>query len=249
MIEFEGQKVLVTGGSRGIGRAITLAFAEAGADVAVNYLRDHASAEETQKLVEEKGRQCLILQTNVAEFDHVDRMFDELGEAWDGKLDHMVSNAASGVLRRAMTMKRKHWDWTMNINARSLLKLTQRAEKMMREGSSIVALSSLGSFKAIPDYAAVGASKGALESLARHLAVELAPRIRVNIVCGGLVDTDALTHFPDRERMLETDKERNPMGRHVEPEDLANAVLYLCSPISKMVVGHRLVVDGGHSIA
>lgn len=248
MIDFQGRKVLVTGGSRGIGRAITLAFADAGADVAVNYLRDHASAEETKALVEERGRKCLVLQTNVAEDAHVDRMFDELGEAWEGQMDHMVCNAASGVLRPALEMKRKHWDWTMNINARSLLKLTQRAEAMMSEGSAIVALSSLGSFMAIPDYAAVGASKGALEALARHLAAELAPRIRVNIVCGGLVDTDALKHFPDREGMLEADKKRNPMARHVEPEDLANAVLFLCSPMAKMIVGHSLVVDGGHSI-
>lgn len=247
MIDFKGAKVLVTGGSRGIGRVTALSFARAGADIAVNYMRDHEAAERTAAEIRELGRDCLVIQTNVAEDSHVDRMFDQIQEEW-GSLDHLISNAASGVLRPALQLKRKHWDWTMNINARALLKLTQRAVPLMKPGSSIVGISSLGSIMAIEDYAAVGASKAALEALVRHLAVELAPEIRVNAVCAGLVDTDALTHFPQREKMLEHDLERSPMKRHVEPQDIADTCLYLCSDMARMVVGHSLVLDGGYTL-
>jgi enoyl-[acyl-carrier protein] reductase III len=247
VMEFKDAKVLVTGGSRGIGKVTALAFANAGADVAVNYMRDHEAAEKTAEEIRELGRECLVLQTNVAEDAHVDRMFDEIEATW-GRLDHMVSNAASGVLRPALKLKRKHWDWTMNINARSLLKLTQRAVPLMRPGSTIVGISSLGSFMAIEDYAAVGASKAALEALIRHLAVELAPDIRVNAVTAGLVDTEALNHFPQREKMLEHDLLRSPMKRHVEPQDIADAVLFLSSGMAKMVVGHSLLLDGGYHL-
>lgn len=248
MIDFQGQRVLVTGGSRGIGKAIALAFAGAGADVAVNYLRDHEAAERTAEEVRALGRECLVIQTNVAEDSHVDRMFSEIKEAWGGRLDHLVSNAASGVLRPALQIKRKHWDWCMNINARALLTLVQGAEPMMREGSSVVGISSLGSFMAIEDYTAIGASKAALEGLVRHLAAELAPRIRVNAVTAGLVDTDALKSFPKRETMMAEDLDRSPMKRHVEPQDIADAVLFLCSDMAKMVVGHSLVLDGGYHL-
>lgn len=247
-MEFKDARVLVTGGSRGIGRAIALAFARQGAHIAINYLRNHEAAEATAAEIKALGRECLIVQTNVAEDEHVDRMFDTLAEAWGGKLDHLVSNAASGVLRPAMQLGKKHWDWAMNINARPLLRLAQRAVPMMGEGSTIVALSSLGAFMAIPDYAAVGSSKAALEALARHLAVELAPKIRVNVVSGGVVDTEALQHFPMREQILQNDLDRSPMKRHVEPSDLADAVLFLASRHSRMIVGQTLIVDGGYSL-
>ncbi len=247
MIDFSGQRILVTGGSRGIGRAISLAFARAGGDVAINYLRDHEAAETTAGEIRALGRECLVFQCNVAEDDHVERMFGELREKWD-RLDHLVSNAASGVLRPAMQLKKKHWDWTLGINARALLALAQQAVPLMREGSSIIGMSSLGSFMAIPDYTVVGASKAALEAVVRHLSVELAPKIRVNAVSGGLVDTDALKHFPRRDQMMAEDLARSPMKCHVGPEDLAGAVLYLCSPMARMVVGHTLIVDGGYHL-
>lgn len=246
-MEANGKKVLVTGGSRGIGKEIALSFAREGADLAINYLRNHEAAEATAEEIRALGRECLVIQTNVGEDKHVARMFEEIQASWD-HLDVVVSNAASGVLRPALELKPKHWDWTMNINARALLSVARRAVPMMREGASIVGISSLGSFMAIPDYAAVGASKAALEALIRHLAVELAPKVRVNAVTAGLVDTEALEHFPHREEMLRHDLERCPMGRHVEPKDIADAVLFLCSEQARMVVGHSLILDGGLSL-
>jgi len=119
----------------------------------------------------------------------------------------------------------------------------------MPEGSSIVAVSSLGSTRVLENYVLVGTSKAALESLVRYLSVELAPRgIRVNAVSAGVVDTKALDHFPNKEQMLEAARTRTPAGRMVEADDVADAVLFLCSPQAEMVRGHTLVVDGGYSL-
>jgi enoyl-[acyl-carrier protein] reductase III len=248
-MEFEGKKAFVTGGTRGIGRAIALALAEAGADVAVNFLRNRAPAEETRALVEETGRRCLILKGNVADHDHIHRMYETIREEF-GRLDLLVSNAASGVLKPAVELTQKHWRWTMDINAGALLLMAQHIVDLMgEEGGKIVAVSSLGAIRAIPNYTAVGASKAALESLVRHLAAELAGRgVNVNAVSAGTVDTDALKHFPNREEMLSTTVERTPAGRLVTPEDVANAVLFLCSDRASMIQGHTLVIDGGYSI-
>ena len=161
----------------------------------------------------------------------------------------LVHNAATGVIRPALETDDKHWDWTHHANARALLSLARAAAPQMPNGSSIVGISSLGSTRVLEDYVLVGTSKAALEALVRYLAVELAPRgIRVNAVSGGVVDTAALDHFPNRAQMLEWGKKRTPAGRLVEPKDIADAVVFLCSPESEMIRGHILVVDGGFSL-
>jgi enoyl-[acyl-carrier protein] reductase III len=166
-----------------------------------------------------------------------------------GPLDAVVHNAATGVARAALDVEPKHWDWTLNANARAFLSLAKAVVPSMPSGSSIVAMSSLGATRVLENYVLVGASKAALESLVRYLAVELAPLgIRVNAVSAGLVETAALDHFPNREQMLRTGRERTPAGRMVEPRDVAEAVAFLCSPGAEMVRGHTLVVDGGFSL-
>jgi enoyl-[acyl-carrier protein] reductase III len=160
----------------------------------------------------------------------------------------LVHAAATGVIRPALETEDKHWDWTLSANARALLSLTRAAAPRMPEGSSIVAISSLGSERVLEDYTLVGASKAALEALVRYLAVELAPRgIRVNAVSAGVVETGALEHFPQKDAMLEMGR-RNPVGRFVTPEDVAACVTFLCSPEAEMVRGQTLVVDGGWSL-
>jgi enoyl-[acyl-carrier protein] reductase III len=240
---FAGASVLVTGGSRGIGKAIALRFAREGASrVAIGYFRSDAAAEETAGELRALGAEAVLVRGNVAS-ERVAREVVELGP-----LDVLVHNAATGVIRSALESEVKHWDWTHATNARALLSLTRAAAPAMPAGASIVALSSLGAARVLENYALVGTSKAALESLVRYLAVELGPRgIRVNAVSGGVVETGALDHFPNREAMLEIGA-RNPAGRIVTPDDVAGAVCFLCSPEAEMIRGQVLVVDGGFSL-
>jgi enoyl-[acyl-carrier protein] reductase III len=237
--------VLVTGGSGGIGRAVCAALAP-GAKVIFTYLRDPAAARATAAAIRAAGGEPLAVRANLEEESGADAAAQAVG---DGPLHVLVSNAASGVLRPLAEMEARHWDWTLNVNARALLLLARRLAGRMPRGSSIIAVSSLGAVRAIPNYGAVGASKAALESLARHLAAELAPKgIAVNIVSPGVVETKALRHFPNRAELLADARRRTPAGRHVTPEDVAGVVRFLASPEARMIVGQTLVVDGGFSI-
>ena len=244
-MRFDGKSVLVTGGSRGIGRGIALRFAELGAArVAISYLRNDAAAEETAKALEQAGAEPLLLRGNLGDPGKAAALVEQAGP-----LDVLVSNAATGVIRPALEIEEKHWDWTLNANARALLTLTRHAAPSMPEGSSIVAISSLGSQRVLDDYVVVGVSKAALEALVRYLAVELAPKgIRVNAVSAGLVETGALEYFENREVMLDYYRSRTPAGRLVEPGDVADAVCFLASPAADMIRGQTIIVDGGYSV-
>ncbi|MFD1739696.1 enoyl-[acyl-carrier-protein] reductase FabL [Bacillus salitolerans] len=245
------QKVaLVTGSSRGIGKAIALRLAKQGYDIIVNYARSKSAAEETAREIEALGRKAVVIKANVGKPEKIKEMFAEIDEHFD-RLDIFVSNAASGVLRPLMELEESHWDWTMDINSKALLFCAQEAAKRMEKsnGGKIVSLSSLGSIRYLENYTTVGVSKAAVESLTRYLAVELAPKnIVVNAVSGGAVDTDALKHFPNREELLEDARQKTPAGRMVEPEDLVNTVMFLLSDEASMIRGQTIIVDGGRSL-
>ena len=243
-MSFEGKSVLVTGGSRGIGKAISLRFAGQGARrIAVSYLRNDNAAEETADEIRKLGAEAVLLRGNLGDPDKTKALLEEAGP-----LDVIVSNAATGVIRPFQELDEKHWDWTLNANARALFTIAREAAPAMPAGSSIVAISSLGADRVLDNYMLVGVSKATLEALVRYLAVELAPQdIRVNAVSAGLVETGALDYFPNREEMLRFYRERTPAGRLVEPEDVAEAVCFLASPAAAMVRGQTLVVDGGYS--
>ena len=245
-----GRLALVTGGARGIGRATCLQLAREGADVAIGYVRNEEAAHETKRLVEAEGRRALLVKGHLGDTDHVNRVVDAAVEGLGG-LDLVVSNAASGVIRPALEVTARHWDWTLDINARAFLLLAQRAVPHLeaRGGGSLVAISSLGAGRTLPNYVLVGTSKAALESLVRYLGVELAGRgIRVNGVSGGVVETDALDHFENREQMLRNAREHTPAGRILQPDDLARVVAFLCTADADMIVGQILVVDGGYGL-
>ena len=242
---FEGKSVLVTGGSRGIGRAISLRFAQHGARrVAVSYLRNDTAAEETAEEIRKLGAEPVLLRGNLGDPEKTKALLEEAGA-----LDVIISNAATGVIRPFQELDEKHWDWTLNANARALFTIAREASPAMPAGSSIVAISSLGSDRVLDNYVLVGVSKATLEALVRYLAVELAPQdIRVNAVSAGLVETGALDYFPNREEMLRFYRERTPAGRLVEPEDVAEVVCFLASPAAAMIRGQTLIVDGGFSL-
>jgi len=247
-VSLEGKVALVTGGGRGIGRAIALKLASQGADIIVNFFRRRSTAEQTAKDIEALGVKAEIIRANVGEEAKIDEMFDTIGNKF-GRLDILINNAASGVGRPVTDIDVKAWEWTMDINARACLLCAQRATKLMEgRGGKIVSISSLGSFLVWPTYAIVGVSKAALEALTRYLAIELAPRgICVNAVAASFVETEALKFYFD-EGLNEDNIPVTPVGRIVNPEDVANVVAFLCSEEAFMIRGQTIIVDGGFSV-
>lgn len=243
------QKVaLVTGSSRGLGKALAIALAEQGYDIVVNYARSKTAALDTVKEIEARGQKALLVRANVGDVDKLRGMFETIKEEF-GRLDVFVSNAASGVLRPIMELEESHWDWTMNINAKAMLFGAQEAAKLMDKGGKIVGVSSLGSIRYLENYTTIGVSKAAVESLTRYLAVELAPKgISVNTVSGGALDTEALMHFPNREELLNDARVNTPAGRMVEIDDMVKAALFLISDQADMIRGQTIIVDGGRSV-
>lgn len=247
-VDLQGKVALVTGGSRGIGKAVALRFAEHGADVVVNYVRHRRDAEACAELLEARQVRSMVIKANVANDEDVESMFEQIASRF-GRLDILVSNAASGVLKPALELSSRHWNWAMDINARAMLTLARCGVPLMPAGGRMIAVSSLGAVRAIENYTAVGSSKAALESLVRHLAVELGPRgIHVNTISAGAVDTEALKKFPNRNEILDTALRKTPMGRLTTPEDVADVALFLCSELATMIQGQTIVVDGGYSI-
>ncbi len=244
-----GKVALVSGAARGIGRAIALKLAREGCDVAANYYNSADEAEALCMEIRALGRRACAIPGSVGIPDSVDEIFAEFGRHFD-RLDILVSNAASGVLKPTVEMTLKHWRWCMETNALALNLLTQRGLPLMAPGARIVAMSSLGAQRAMPGYGFIGASKAALEALVRALAQELGPRgICVNTVSAGVVDTDALKYFPNREELLANFSQRTPSGPVLTPQDVAGAVFLLCLPEAGMINGHTLVVDGGFAIS
>ena len=238
---------LVTGGSRGIGRAISLELARRGADVAFNYLRDHEAAAAAEEEISALGVRCLKVRAHLGDVEKIRTLFDRVGSAF-GRLDILINNAASGVQRTAAELTDKHWQWTMNVNARAPWLCAIEASRIMEEGGRIVNITSQGSQRVLPYYFSVGTSKAALEAITRYLAVELAPKgISVNAVSGGYMETSALDHFPNRDDMVEASRS-TPAGRALTPGDVARVVAFLCTDEAEMIRGQVVVVDGGFSL-
>jgi len=239
-MSLEGASVLVTGGTRGIGLAIARRLVRDGAGrVVLGYLRNDEAAEKAAEEIRAAGADVDLVRGNVASETTVGKI------AAAGPYRVVVHNAATGVIRPALETEDKHWDWTLNANARSPLAIARATVPAMDEGSAIVAISSLGAQRVLDNYVLVGTSKAALESVVRYLGVELAPRgVRVNAVSAGVVETEALEWFPNKDEMLAT-ADRTPAGRLVEPDDVAGAVSFLCSGDAKMICGQTLIVDGG----
>jgi len=252
MISLAGKVALVTGASRGIGRACALRLAEAGADVVVNYLTSQRAAAETAERIRALGRRAAIVKADVAEPDDVEQMIAFIGERFE-RLDILVSNAATGGFRALAQSTPTHFAATMNANARALITLVQQAMPLLKRPerrAKVIALSSHGSHLALPHYGLIGASKAALESLTRHFALELGDSgINFNVVLAGLVATDSTRQVPDADAVFRRAREKTMVGdRRLTADDVADGVIFLASSLSDLVQGQTLVVDGGEGI-
>jgi enoyl-[acyl-carrier protein] reductase III len=249
-VALTGKVALVTGASRGIGRAIALKLAAAGCDLAAVYFNAHEQARTLCDEAGAMGRRAVAIAANVGSPESVAETFGEFSRHFS-RLDIVISNAASGVLKPALQLTLKHWRWCMETNALALNLLAQRAAPLMQPDGRIIAISSLGARFALPDYGFIGASKAALEALVRSLAMELGRTrgIRVNAVSAAAIDTDALKAFPARAQMLREFAQRTALGPELLPAHVADAVFLLCLPEAAMITGQTLVVDGGFSIS
>lgn len=249
----EGKTALITGGSRGIGRAIALALAREGSDIAFTYFRNRQAAERTEVEIRAAGRQVLVSRVNLAAHGDIDRLFEDIGKTF-GRLDIFVSSAVSATLRPVLELKSRHWDHILSANLTAFFECCRRSVELMSGGPGvIVAISSLGGREYAPGYAALGVAKAGVETLARYLAVELAARsINVNVVCPGLVDTEALRAFcsvvPDLDQYKQSLIERTPTKRMGTPEEIARVVVFLCSPQAEWIRGQTITADGGLSL-
>ena len=246
LFTLSGQVVLVAGGTRGIGRAITLRCARAGAKVVALYVRNQEAAEELTALATAEQLEVAVLRADLT----MDKSHAVIRESlFDMQLTGFVCCAATGIHKPFTELTTRHFDFTFALNVRAFFSMVQFVLPLMGNGGSIVALSSEGAVHAYPTYSLVGASKGALESLCRHMAVELADQgVRVNILSPGSVLTDAWDSFPDKEQRLQQALSRSPMKKLTTPEEVALAAQFLLCDASNGVNGHTLVVDGGQRI-
>lgn len=252
MIDLTGQVALVTGSSRGIGRACALRLAQAGADVVINYVSSRAAAEEVAGRVLAMGRRAAIVKADISEPDDVAEMAAYVGDTF-GRLDVLISNAATGGFRPLLAMTSRQFHSAFSTNVEALLHLLRAVVPLFKRSGGrkkIIALSSHGSRYALPMYGLVGMTKAALESLVRQAAMELGPsNVNVNALLSGLVDTDAVREIPGRDRIFERRRERSLTGdRQLELDDVADVALFLASPLSDLVQGQTLVVDAGTSV-
>lgn len=243
--------VLICGGSRGIGRAIGVGLAEPGKQVIVNYLGPRDEAQETARLIEERGASAVLVEGDVASPEGAADVVARVGEATD-RIDVLVHCAVKTVSGPILEADPQAFLSAVQVNAMSLLYVAQAALPMIGEGSSVIYLTSRGSRVALKDYASVGAPKAFAEAMIRYMAVELAARgARANCVSPTAQDTAAFRDvFPnDYEERLAAAARNSPSGRAVGLDDIVGAVRFLASPASSMVQGQVLIIDGASTLA
>jgi 3-oxoacyl-[acyl-carrier protein] reductase len=243
--ELERRVALVTGGSRGIGRATCVSLAREGARVAVNYARNRAAAEETLRLVEAEGAEGVIVEADIAEPDEVTRMVGTVESAL-GPIDLLVANAGVPEVGTHEEIDFAAWRRTMAVNLDgTFLSIMAVKDGMLARGfGRIVCIASIAGLRPRPTMIGYGTSKAGVIALARNLAEALAPTIRINTVAPGLIDTDmpAGSLTPEvRQRMIEA----TPLKRIGAAEDIAEMALFLLSERAAFITGQTFVVDGG----
>jgi enoyl-[acyl-carrier protein] reductase III len=248
---FEEKVALITGSSRGIGRALALTLAREGASVVVNYQRNADLAAATVEKIKAMGSRAIAVQANMENVDDIDRLFDCVEREF-GRLDHFVSNAAASSFKKIVDLKAHNLDRSFDLNVRAFVLGAQRAIKLMKHGGRIAVLSSYGSVRAYPTYANLGSNKAAIEAWVRYMAVEFAPRgVNVNAINGGLIDTESCAYFYENVpgmAPIESVLSKVPKGRMGTTQEVADTIAFLLAPESEYVTGQTIAVDGGLSV-
>ena len=243
-MKLAGKTAIVTGGSRGIGRGIVLAFAREGADVAINYRRDEAAARETADQVRSLGRRAEIYQADVAEWPAVERMFDVAGKAFGG-FDVVVAN--SGIASRTASLvdtDPDYWNKVLGIDLNGVFHTCKAGVPLLREQGNVIVVSSIGADLCAPYGAPYYVAKAGANALVKVLAKELAPqRKRVNCIAPGMVASDMGNRLVAA--IGEGAVSSIPLGRIGQPEDIGAAAVFLASADASWVTGKILRVDGG----
>ncbi|MCA9771519.1 MAG: SDR family oxidoreductase [Myxococcales bacterium] len=240
---------LVTGSSRGIGRATALGLARKGYDQIINYVKNAEAAEKTAAEVRGLGVEAHVVQADMGKIEDVDRLFDFVVERY-GVLDILVNNAISAIFAPLMKLPIEGFEQTFDINVRGPLRAIQRAQKLFRKRKTgcVINVLSIGSMRYIPAYTALGVSKAALEALTKYAAFELGQfGTRVNAVSGGLIDTESVA--PMGPKIREQAVARTPMKREGRPEDLSDVIVWLCGEEARWINGQTIVADGGYSFS
>ena len=245
MENFKNKTVIVTGGSRGIGKTICIEFAKLGANVIFNYARNHNEAKKTKEEIIKYGVACEVIKCNLNDPEQINNFFTEVESKYKS-IDILINNAASGVNKKSYELEIKHWDWTYNINAKAPWLLSIKSSKLMKNGGSIINISSLGSQKVLPNYFLVGTSKASLETITKYLAVELADK---NIAVNCVTPAAAKTRIFDQitQEHIDYMLSKIPRNRFVKVEELAAMVSWMVSEENSFTTGAVFDVSGGRA--
>jgi 3-oxoacyl-[acyl-carrier protein] reductase len=247
MIKLDGKKALITGGSRGIGRATAILFAKAGCDLAINYINQNEAAEKVREEIDKIGQECLVFKADISQKNNINSMIEGIMQKW-GRIDILVNNAGIWTYGEMGKMSEKTWAETMKINVDGVFYTCNAVVPHMKEKKRgwIISVSSTAAVRGEAFHSHYAASKGALVSFTKSLAAELGPyNIRVNCVAPGWVDTDMCSGVFSDPDFRDEVQESIPLRRIPPPEDIAGPILFLASDLAQHITGEVLNVNGG----
>ena len=240
--------VIITGGTRGLGKELCLEFAKNGCNVIFTYSRSQTESKKVKLEIEKLGVTAKFFKLNLLSPDNIDQ-FCEIIKNENINFDFLINNAASGVMKNSIETTEKHWDWTMQVNVKGPWLLSKNLSKNINKKGKIINISSPGSTKVLNNYFSIGVSKAALESLTRYMAYDLAKDdISVNSISASLLETDAIKHFPNQEEIKSILSRKNPKQKKLIPNDVAKFAVSLCSEAGDMVIGQNILIDGGDTL-